>query len=76
MFWYLHSYSWNENYEYFWGLSIKIVANIDKMVVEIIRRNVTSNMRVFIFWVISAECMNIIEIDILLILDNTRYFIP
>ena len=27
-----------------------------------------------IFWVISAECMNIFEIDILLLLDNTRYF--
>ena len=29
-----------------------------------------------IFGVISAECMNIIEIDIISLLDNTRYFIP
>ena len=29
-----------------------------------------------IFGVISAECMNIIEIDILSLLDNTRYLIP
>ena len=28
------------------------------------------------FGVISAECMNIIEIDILSLLDNTRYLIP
>ena len=37
-------------------------------------------MRVFIsdhiFGVISAECMNIIEIGILSPLDNTRHFIP
>ena len=55
------------------------------MVIEIIRRNVTSIMRMFIltryelfyfrphFGVISAEFMNITEIDFL---DNTRYFIP
>ena len=57
----------------FW---VHFVANIGKMVIEIIRRNVTSNMRVLflpgtsrlisdhIFGVISAECMNIIEIEI------------
>ena len=65
----------------FW---VHIVANIGKMVIEIIRRNVTSNMLLFIFTryelfdfrihfgVISAECVNIIEIDII----HTRYFIP
>ena len=54
----------------------------------IIRRIVTNNMRVLIFTryesfnfrphfgVISAECVNIIEIYILSLLDNPRYFIP
>ena len=59
------------------------------MMIEIIRRNVTSNMRVFIFtryqsfyfrphflWVISAKCINIIKIGIFTLLDNTCYFIP
>ena len=70
----------------FW---VDFVATIGKTVIEIIRRNVTSNMRVFIFYqvrvvlfpttffgVISADCINIIEIDIISLLDNTRYFIP
>ena len=72
-----------------WKFWVYFVANIGKMLIEIIRRIVTSNMRVFSFYhvwvalfptafcvVISAECMNIIEIDILSLLDNTRYFIP
>ena len=55
----------------FW---VHFVANIGKMRIEIIRRNVTSNMRVFIFtrhqsfyfrphflWVVSAKCINIIK---------------
>ena len=54
------------------------------MVIEIIRINVASNMRVFILpgmstfisdhilGVICAKCMNIIETDILSLLDNTR----
>ena len=29
-----------------------------------------------ILGVISVECMNIIEIDILSLIDDTRYFIP
>ena len=69
----------------FW---VHFVANIGEMVIEIIRKNVTSNMRVFIFTryesfyfrphfgVISAECMNKIEIDILSLLDKTHYLIP
>ena len=69
----------------FW---VHFVANIGKTVFEIIRRNVWSYMRVFIFYqvrvvlfpttlfgVISADCINIIEVDILSLLDNTRYFI-
>ena len=67
---------------------VHFVANVGKKMIEIIRRNVTTNMRVLIFtryesfnflqhfWVISAECMNIIEIDILSLLDNTCYLIP
>ena len=69
----------------FW---VHFVANIGKRAIEIIRRNVTNIMRVFIFTrrdsfyfrphfgVISAECMIIIEILILSLLDNTCYFIP
>ena len=70
----------------FW---VHFVANIGKMVIENIRRNVTSYLceclvlpgtsrfiSDHIFWVIYAECMNIIEIDFLSLLDNTRYFIP
>ena len=72
----------------FWNFEGFFVANIGKMVIEIICRNVTSNMRVLIclpdtsrfisdhiFGVISAECMHLIEKDILSLLDNTRYFI-
>ena len=71
-------------------------ANIGKMVIEIIRRNVTTNMLVFILpgtgkintsilvvtfpttflGVICVECMNITEIYIFSLFDNTRYFIP
>ena len=55
-------------------------ANIGKMVIEIIRTNVTTNMLVFILpgtssfisnhilGVICVECMNITEIDIFLAL--------
>ena len=68
----------------FW---VHFAANISKTVIEIIHRNVTSNMRVFIFTsyklfpttfcgVISADCINIIEINILSLLDDTRYFNP
>ena len=70
----------------FW---VHFVANIGKMVIEIIRRNATSNIYASVnfyqarvvyfqphFGVISAECMNIIEIQIISLLDNTRYFIP
>ena len=70
----------------FW---VHFLANIAKMVIEIIRRNITSNKRVFIFYqvpvvlfpttflgVISAKCMNIIEIGIFAVLENIRNFIP
>ena len=70
----------------FW---VHFVANIGETVIEIIRRNVTRNMRVFIITryesfyfrpnfigVISADCINVIEIYILSLLDNTRYLIP
>ena len=53
------------------------VANIGKMVIEIICGNVTSiYWFIFYLFIYSSICMTIIEIDILSLLDNTRYFIP